>query len=158
MNYIKNSLETVESLIKHKDYLKVKNSSLLNIFSSEREENCTYRYKWDERTDTYKRIKTNNKEIILNMLKGYAYVEFDFPVQSFGQYYQKLSIKDLSNYSKYQLILLYEGWRIFDGIETSNLVYGADNIIRHDDFGKVLIGAPSLILPNKDCKTNYLKF
>lgn len=146
-NYILKSLNLANMYINNKHYLNIKNKTLLSIFSETKEENQQKKYKYSQEEEKFIVDKIIYKKLIFDLIEGY--IEFTYPTKEFSKDYIELDLKDLNNYSKIELILLYEGWRIYDGLDIDLLKYNKDEIFIN---GKGLRHAEFLNLPNKQCK------
>lgn len=124
-NVILDSLETVKDYIRDKSLLKVKNNVLLQLFSS-----------------------SNKKLLLASLHSDNAYVCFDIPENV--EDYVELEICDLKAYSKYQLILLYEGWKIQDGITTALISNTKEVGFCYKDGRAVMRSLPWFSLPYRD--------
>jgi hypothetical protein len=115
--------------IKNKELLDLRIKDIYKLFDPERTENtatevCTI-------DGNAQIVQSIHKELILDFYhqQSVCCVTFEFPKHEFDTLYSKLVVaEDLKNYSKEQLLLLYEGWNVYDGIDEAVLRYPEDYV------------------------------
>lgn len=129
-NVILDSIEMVEDYIMDKSLLKMKNKTLLQLFIS------------------------SNKKILLVNEPFLSYVCFDYIDNVKDKNYVELELSDLKIYSKYQLILLYQGWHIQDGLTTAILINPKEVGFCYKGGKAVMRSLPRFSLPYRNIPVN----